>query len=103
MHTLDMHNVYLQTYRNNRIRKKVAYFLRKIQTSGANNSRILRIQNAEFSGYYFYMNTNIWRDFQICINAPLKRMRNAMHCNSRDDLPHLSFTLKISIFSQTYI
>ena len=71
MHTLDMHNVYLQTYRNNRIRKKVAYFLRKIQTSGANNSRILRIQNAEFSGYYFYMNTNIWRDFQICISVPL--------------------------------
>ena len=33
---------------------KAAYFLRKIQTSRANNSRILRIQNAKFS-YCFYM------------------------------------------------
>ena len=36
-----------------------------------NNSRILRIQNAKFSGYHFYMNTNIWRDFQISISVPL--------------------------------
>ena len=46
--------------------------LRKIQTLRANNSRILRIQNAKFSGYYFHMNTNIWRDFQICISVPLR-------------------------------
>ena len=26
-----------------------------------------RARNAKFSGYYFYMNTNIQRDFQICI------------------------------------
>ena len=36
-----------------------------------NKWRILRIQNAKFSGYHFYMNTNIWRDFQICISVPL--------------------------------
>ena len=30
-----------------------------------NNSRILRIKNAKFSGYCFYMNTNIYEDFQI--------------------------------------
>ena len=71
MRTLDIQNICLQTYRNNRIRSKVAYFLRKIQILRANNSRILRIQNAKFSGYYFYMDTNIWRDFQICINVPL--------------------------------
>ena len=29
------------------------------------------IQNAKFSGYYFYMNTNIQGDFQICISVPL--------------------------------
>ena len=29
------------------------------------------IQNAEFSGYYFYMDKNIWTDFQICISVPL--------------------------------
>ena len=36
-----------------------------------NNSRVLRFQNAKFSGYHFYMNTNICRDFQICISVPL--------------------------------
>ena len=39
--------------------KKLAFFLRNLQTSWANNSRILRIKNAKFSGYCFYMNTNI--------------------------------------------
>ena len=29
--------------------------------------------------------------------------RNAMRCNNRDDLLHLSYTLKISIFSEAYI
>ena len=26
----------------------------------------------KFSGYYFYMNRNIWGDFLICISVPLK-------------------------------
>ena len=38
---------------------KLAYFLRNLQISRANNSRSLRIQNAKFSGYCLYMNTNI--------------------------------------------
>ena len=38
-----------------------------------NNSIILSIQNAKFSGY-FYMNTDIWRDFQICISVPLNEV-----------------------------
>ena len=71
MRTLDLRNVCFQTYRNNRIRLKVAYFLRKMQTLRVNNSWILRIQNVTFLGYYFYMITNIWRDFQICISIPL--------------------------------
>ena len=54
--------------------KKVAYFLRKMQTLRVNNSRILTIQNVKFSGYYFYMERNIWRDFQICISVPLSAM-----------------------------
>ena len=33
--------------------------LRNLQTSQGNNSKILRIKNAKFLGYYFYMNTNI--------------------------------------------
>ena len=36
-----------------------------------NNSRVLTIKNAKFSGYYFYMNFNTWEDFQICISIPL--------------------------------
>ena len=39
--------------------KKVAYFLRKIQTLRVRNSTILSIKNANFSGYCFYMNSNI--------------------------------------------
>ena len=48
-----------------------AYFLRKIQFLRMNNSRILKIQDATFYGYYFYMNTKIWRDFQFSISVPL--------------------------------
>ena len=36
------------------------------------NPRILRIKDAKLSGYYFYVNLNIWGDFQICISAPLR-------------------------------
>ena len=36
-----------------------------------NNSKILTIKNAKFSGYYFYMDLNIWGDFQFCISVPL--------------------------------
>ena len=49
--------------------KKVAYFLRKIQTSRLNNLRILGTKNPKFSGYYFNTNTNIKGDFQICISV----------------------------------
>ena len=36
-----------------------------------NNSRIPRSKNVKFSEYYFYLNTNIWGDFQISISVPL--------------------------------
>ena len=29
------------------------------------------IKNVKFSGYYFYMNANIYGYFQICISVPL--------------------------------
>ena len=41
MHTRDMQNVCLQTYRNNGVLEKVAYLLKKMQTSRVNKSRIL--------------------------------------------------------------
>ena len=76
MRTRDIWNVCLDSCRNNRIYYKVAYFLRKTQTSRASNSRILRIRNAKFSGYCFYMNPNILGDFRICISVPLKNLQN---------------------------
>ena len=35
------------------------------------NFRIIRIKNAKFSEYCFYMNTNMQGDFEICISVPL--------------------------------
>ena len=52
--------------------KKIAYFLRNLQTSPTDNSTILGIKDAKFSGYCFYINTNIGRDFKICTSVPLK-------------------------------
>ena len=63
--------VCLETFRINRIYQKLAYLLRNLHTSWLNNSRILRVKNAKFLGYCFYMNTNIQWDFQICIIVPL--------------------------------
>ena len=38
-------------FRKNRICDKVAYFLRKIQTSQVNNLRIFMLKNGKFSRY----------------------------------------------------
>ena len=65
-------NVCLQKYRNNRICKKVAYFLRNLQTSRANNSRTLRFKNAKFSEQCFYQEPSIYQNFQNCIRVPLR-------------------------------
>ena len=40
----------------------------------ANNSTNIGIENAIFSRYCFYMNTNISEDFQICITAPFMKI-----------------------------
>ena len=42
-----------------------------MQTLQVNNSRIPRTTNAKFSEYHFYLNANIYRDFQVCISVPL--------------------------------
>ena len=52
---------------------KLAYFLKHLRTSRANKSGTLRIRNAKFSGYCFYMNTHIQRDFQLFISVHLKK------------------------------
>ena len=45
--------------------------LRNLQILQVTNLRILTIKNANFLGYYFYINFNIWGDFQMCIRVPL--------------------------------
>ena len=49
---------------------KISLLFKKIQTLRVNNSIIFTIKDAKFSGYYFYINLNILRDFQICISVP---------------------------------
>ena len=58
----------LQTYRINN------YFLRRIQTSPVNNSKIPGFKIAEFSGHCFYMKPSIQRSFQICFSVPLREI-----------------------------
>ena len=54
--------------------KNSRLLFKKIQTLRANNWRTHRIHYAKFSGYYFYINTNIYRDFQICISVPVSSL-----------------------------
>ena len=50
---------------------KSSLLLKKLTNFTVNNSKILRIKTVKFSGYCFYMNTNMYGDFQICISVPL--------------------------------
>ena len=47
---------------------KLAYFLKNLQNSWANNSRILMIKNAKFSGYCLYMNIKLYGNFNLIFN-----------------------------------
>ena len=49
------------------------------------------------------MKTTILNNRILPLNNEIMKTRKATHCNNRDDLLHLSFTLKISIFSEAYI
>ena len=55
-----------------------------------NNSRILGTKNAKFSEHYFYLNTNMYGNFQICISVPLSNplctwpyLRRCLHTHER--------------------
>ena len=50
---------------------KSSLLFKKTQTSPVNNSRIVRIKYAQFSGYYFHTDFNIKGNFQICVSVPL--------------------------------
>ena len=43
------------------------------------------MKNAKFSGYYFYMNLNIWGDFQIWVSVPLIIQNKAMQPEKSTD------------------
>ena len=49
---------------------KISLLFKEFTNLPANKSRILRAKNAKFSGYCFYINTNIEGYFQICISVP---------------------------------
>ena len=51
---------------------KISLLFKKNKILRVNNSRILTIKNAKFSGYHFYMNLNIWEVFQSRISVPLR-------------------------------
>ena len=53
MCTWDIRKVCLQTFRNNRIRCKLAYVFKKFTNFMGKNSSILRIKKAKFLGYCF--------------------------------------------------
>ena len=63
--TWDMWKNCLQLFRNNKI-CKLTYFLRYLETSRADHTRILKITNVKFSGFCFYMNTNISSNLHYC-------------------------------------
>ena len=67
MRKWDMRKVCLQTLRNNRIRLKLGYFLRNVQTSRANNSRVLRIKKWNFQGIGFISTQTYWTIFKSAL------------------------------------
>ena len=69
MHPSEMYEMFVYKHTETiEYVKKVACFLRKLQTLRVHNSRILRIKNPKFSGYSFNMKRNVQWDFQICVS-----------------------------------
>ena len=65
---------------------KLTYFLKHSQVSRTNNESY-RIKNAKFSWHCFYMNINIWGDFQICISVPY----TFTEAKIKSDSPNLTY------------
>ena len=57
------------------------------------NSRIPRIQNAKFLEFCFYMNTNIYGDFKICMSVPL----------ISNHLKHLFLCVAVDFFKSLFV
>ena len=61
-------------------------------------SLLFRIKNAKFLGHCFYMNTNIQRDFQICINVPISK-KTYVFDSDIFILFRFSYRLSLEVFS----
>ena len=71
---------------------KISLLFKKNTDLWVNNLKILMIKNAKLLGCYFYMNLNIWADFQICISVPL---RGISRRSCFDFLSHPSCSLPV--------
>ena len=58
---------------------KISPLFNKFTNLPVISSKALWIKKAKFSGYCFYMNTNLRRDFQIYIDVPLKILTGKKH------------------------
>ena len=67
---------------------KISLLFKKFTNFTRNNSIIIRIKNAKFSDYCFYMNTNIYGNFQICISVPLRNI----YCTFKKNYLHIKKT-----------
>ena len=57
------------------------------------------IKNAKFSGYYFYVKLNIWRDFQISISVPLSKwihFQNVLYSWEMEQITDMLYVIEIS-------
>ena len=73
----------------------ISLLFKKFANFTDKNSRILRIKNAESSGYCFYMNMNVWGDFLICISVPLtSKSATAVDTNRIKSSCKLGLTLR---------
>ena len=58
---------------------KICLLFKKYTNFTVNNSIILRIKNAKFSGYCIYMSPNIYWNSQLCISVPLMITIHILH------------------------
>ena len=69
-------------------------FKKNTNFTGFLTVRILTVKSGNLSGYYFYMNQNIYGDFQICISVPL--INKTLHFNNSKT--RTTMNAKISVF-----
>ena len=72
----------------------------QLKTLSKNNNIIYTRKSFPTNFHLFKVN---YRSTEKSENYSKLSTRNATHCNNRDDFLHLSFTLKVSIFSKAYI